>query len=488
MKMIGGASMQTRKATLAQQINYSIGGFGSTIAGTFASAFILYFYAEKAGLDPRWVGLALLIGRIWDAVTDPAMGSISDSLHLKMGRRKPWITMGAIPLAIFFVALFTPPEGLPQFSLFLYLLVIYIGYSTFLTIVTVPLIALGGDLSMDYNQRTKIAAIRLFVSIIGTFLGGAGLQFNGMFVNLSKSTQGIQQQFFTMNDGFTATAMLFGLLTALSLLYCGMIVSEPARVMPKKKEKWKIQTLGAALVNKNFMVLLSADLFYLVLVAASSALGPFLIKFRLFGGNEQLMNERYMMLFLPTMLVGPLALPLWPMISKKLGKKNALGLAFAGLGVACASKFFLYNPDHIGMVWIYNGFQGFFGVGMLMIGAALIPDIGDEVHLQQGKRNDGAFFGIFTFGQKLSGALGAVISGFTISWLGLQGAETLSAQSMLSLRVFSAFVPAVACFVAMAVFMRWFTLTQERVYEIQAELAEIEKRDLAEEMASAEIG
>ncbi len=104
----------------------------------FSRSFLLFFYSQVVGLDPWLAGIALTIGRVWDAISDPVMGAISDRTRSRWGRRRPYIMFGAIPLAIAYVSMWVPPTGWSQTGLFVYLMVTDIVFNTLVTVVVDP--------------------------------------------------------------------------------------------------------------------------------------------------------------------------------------------------------------------------------------------------------------------------------------------------------------------------------------------------------------
>jgi len=85
--------------------------FGANAVITFQMTFLILFYTQTVGLAPSLAGIALMVGRLWDAITDPAMGNMSDRTTFRMGRRRPYMLFGSIPLALAYIALWTPPVG-----------------------------------------------------------------------------------------------------------------------------------------------------------------------------------------------------------------------------------------------------------------------------------------------------------------------------------------------------------------------------------------
>ena len=124
------------------------------------------FYASEVGLGLASVGLILLMARIWDVVSDPVIGQMSDRIETRFGRRRPWIVAGTplVMIAVWF--LFVPGAGAGATHLLVWSLVLYTGW----TMMILPLTAWGAELSASYNERSRIAAFRETAIILGTLL------------------------------------------------------------------------------------------------------------------------------------------------------------------------------------------------------------------------------------------------------------------------------------------------------------------------------
>jgi glycoside/pentoside/hexuronide:cation symporter, GPH family len=134
----------------------------STI-GLPLTIYLAPFYAGEMGLSLAALGTAMVLARILDIVVDPFIGSMSDRLHTRFGRRKPWLVLGAAVLLVGMVRLFHPPVGVTLSYFLFWLGVMYVGYS----LVQVPHRAWGAELSPHYDERTHISSVRQFFATGG---------------------------------------------------------------------------------------------------------------------------------------------------------------------------------------------------------------------------------------------------------------------------------------------------------------------------------
>ncbi len=158
--------------TFSSKLLYASGTVSFSAKDVAFGSFVLFYYTSVVGLQGSLAGAALFIAMVWDAVTDPVVGSFSDHLQSRWGRRHPLMAIGGIPLGICLFALFNVPADLSQWQIFAWMLVTCLLLRTFLTIFTVPYLALGAELSDDYLERSSIAGMRtIFGWISGITLG-----------------------------------------------------------------------------------------------------------------------------------------------------------------------------------------------------------------------------------------------------------------------------------------------------------------------------
>lgn len=159
---------------------YGVGQLPEGIKSAAFGFFLLFYYNQVLGLSGTLAGIAVFIALCLDAASDPIVGSWSDFVRSRWGRRHPFMYAAAIPFALCFYLLFAPPSGLSQTGLFLWLLIFAVLTRTTQTFYTVPYMALGAELSRDYDERTLLSSLRTVFQLAGMFLvliGGSLLFF-----------------------------------------------------------------------------------------------------------------------------------------------------------------------------------------------------------------------------------------------------------------------------------------------------------------------
>ena len=133
--------------------------------------FLLKYYTDYTGLDAKWAGLALLIGKSFDAVSDPIMGYISDRTRSSWGRRRPWFLAGSIPLALSFIGMFSANPGWSQTQLFAWLVATNVLFWVGNTMVDVPHAAYGSEMTSAHEQRISLMGWREGFKTVGLLFG-----------------------------------------------------------------------------------------------------------------------------------------------------------------------------------------------------------------------------------------------------------------------------------------------------------------------------
>ncbi len=169
----GKTDVPKGKLTFWQKGFWSMGAMGDNVMANSHGYLAMQIYNVALGVNPAFLGLAMGIPRLIDAITDPIMGNISDNMHSRFGRRRPFIFIGAILSGLMFYFMWAPPKFLSSTGLGWYFLMVAILYYLAYTVFTVPWGALGLELTQDYNERTKVQAFRQFMAGISGFaLGG----------------------------------------------------------------------------------------------------------------------------------------------------------------------------------------------------------------------------------------------------------------------------------------------------------------------------
>lgn len=456
------------------KVLYGIGSVANAIKATLFGLFTLYFYTSVMGLSGTLVGVASAAGLAWDAVIDPYIGYLSDRADLWFGRRHTFMLVGAVTMGLSFWAFFSSPQGLSTGVLFLWLLLTGLLVRTTISLYGVPFLALGAELSQDYNERTLIAGIRGALGLLGT-LAASVLPFALFFPS---TVPGVDPK---LNySGYPAMGLASGLaMTAVGLVTT--VSTLPWRSYPRRSDNGEIPetrwgflaSFAASLRIPSFrVVFVSSSLFFLSVVINSVLTIHFLTYYLKITASSALSALQFS-LYVGT-LVGVVC---WLRISKAVEKRWLYFVATLVTAMAMLNVFFLFGegrPLGVGNEWALRagyGVVGFFASALRIVPASMIADVADQDELITGQRREGSFFGIFTFGDQLAAGMSLFVTGVLLDrFAGLvPGQVYQSAQTINRIAMLYSLLPAVLLILAAVLSLR-YSLDRRKVEAIQAEL------------------
>src|SRR5579863_1936075 len=156
---------------------YGLGSVAFGVESVALGSLVLLFFNQVIGLPASWVGAAIMIALIFDAIFDPLLGQWSDHLRSPWGRRHPFMYASAAPLAVAFYFLWNPPYGWSNHAMVVYLLVMLVAVRLLVSLYEIPSAALAPELTPDYDERTSLLAYRFFFGVLGgTVMGVLAFQ------------------------------------------------------------------------------------------------------------------------------------------------------------------------------------------------------------------------------------------------------------------------------------------------------------------------
>ena len=477
-------------------------GFGQAAEGLKNGAFgvfLFFYYNQVLALSGTLAGLAVGIALVFDAVTDPMAGSISDNWRSKLGRRHPFMFLAALPLAVAFFLLFNPPEDLGQAGLFAWLLIFAILTRGAMTLYHVPHIALGAELTEDFEERTTVVAFRQFFSTFGT-LAAYVIGFSLFFYESPDLPHG---QFRV--DAYAPFAMTLGLLMVASIVTSAWGTRSQIPYLPQATGMPEKLGLGAmffrmlheireALSNRSFAWLFSGVLIVFMMVGVDSALNLHMNTY--FWELSATGNTLFF-------AASPIGVLIGTLIARRLNtifdKKPSIvfGTAWWALCqiVPIILRIFGYFPENgtdallITLVCV-KFVQGVGVVQALVTFGSMVADIVDEHELKTGKRQEGIFFASVSFSGKFTTGIGNVVGGVAldlISWprgVAIQTAADVPPETITWLGL--VYGPIVAGFAVVSVWCySKHRLDRQRHRQIVAELSERRRAVQAEQTRSA---
>lgn len=450
--------------TFKQKAAYGIGAVGKDMVYALSASYAMYFYQDVLGLSATFVGLILMIARIFDAANDPFMGILVAKTNSRWGRFRPWLFSGTILNAVVLYALFAAPD-LSQAGLMVYFTIVYILWGVTYTMMDIPYWSM-------IPAVTKTSAERENLSVVGRTCTGVGSALIAMFTMLLVGALGGDSE----RTGFRWVALIVAVIFVVSEVLCCIYF--------KEKSQTKMQTAG---VKDMFKALFRNDqalVVVLSIVLINSALyltSNFVIYFFKydFGGvNWKGDYTLFSTVGGAAQILGMMVL--YPLLRKKLSSTQVFTVslitgiaAYALLLVECLLGFSASLP-----LLLIPGVLIFACNGMLSVLTTLfLSNSVDYGQLKTGRREESVIFSMQTFVVKAASGVAVFLAGIGLDIIGLQGntdevgpiAER-SAGTLLGLRLMMTILPMIVLVVALLLFRRKFKLTDERVTEIAEEL------------------
>ncbi len=403
---------------LMDKIGYGTGNFGFGIVFQVIATYLIFYTTAILRIPGSIIGTAVSLSVIWDGVTDPMMGYISDQTRLRwFGRRHAYILFGTIAMAVVNYFLWVIDPGLSVATKTFAVLTYVILVKTFMTIYSVPYTALGAELSRDYDERSSIQGIRTVFFLSGLFIATV----MGMYLFFRPTLEFPQGQLNPIayrNIGLTSsvTALLFGLVCFFSTKkYIPFLPqTNPDAGKPDFRLSKLVGDVAKALKNADYKYVVVGYLFTNI---ASALIGT--IGLHVFTYTFLFTNFDIAIVIGVQFGVSILSQPLWIMISKRIDKKPAvkLGLMMAMLGAFYFLILVFVRGAVHGNVLYFMPFAilaGFGTGGLFSLPLSMIADTIDVEELSTGERNEGIYYGCLTLCYKLSQAIAIFLLGVVL--------------------------------------------------------------------------
>lgn len=449
---------------LSTKLAYSSADLAGALSYIALNTWLLYFLVNIAGLPPLQAGAVFVLGRLVDAVLDPVIGTLSDRLKPKVGRLI-FLRWGAVPAGASFVLLFLLP--LSAEAKFFTALLGLILYSVIYTFINMPYLALLPELAPGYDERTVLNAYRLTFAMVANLIAVAAPPV------IVVAVTGSVELASSPPAGWLVMAVIFGLIMSAALFITGFGVREPRTTVPSTAPStvprssllkevrttfgthgfWQVFVMFVT-VTMGFMIANSVLPFYLESALSLSAAEQPVVLLTLFG-------------------TALLTFPLWTFVSSRIGKKGALTL---GLLIEVASLLLLVSVVPAGSVsGILLGVVALNAFGLAAVTLfpwAMLPDVIEFDELASGRRREGLFYALFTFGQKVAGSAGVFANAIIIAAFNYQ--QGSSEQTSETLRGLSLMIgPVAASVFGLAILFVWlYPITRKTHRAAQDALAQ----------------
>lgn len=432
---------------LGRILSFSLPVTGEGFMQMLMNLYLLKYTTDVLGLSPVAMGGIFLVSRVWDAISDPLVGFLSDQTKTRMGRRRPWMLLAAVPMAASFVLMWSAPASLSKEAVTLWVGASILLFYTCRTAFGVPHDSLAAELTTDYHDRTRLFGIRRAFFGVGAIL---------VFVAVDSFLEGGESR-----SGAMLVASLAGMLTALAIFFMVWQVPEPLEHQGRGSQSIT-QAWRHVLQNRNARVLLGVFFLQQIGIGAVTMMAAYYAQYVLLdeGAFVRIMGSLFM--------CSVASIPLWIRLGKSFDKKTLMLTSMILVGGALSSLGFLGAGD-LNLIWLIACVAGVASGGLDVLFPSIQADVIDSDELATGERKEGVYFASWHFASKTAVGISGVLAGFALEAAGFVPNVEQTETVKTAIRATMSAVPFVTYAAGIALFAR-FALTREAHREIRKRL------------------
>jgi GPH family glycoside/pentoside/hexuronide:cation symporter len=438
------------KLSLAQKVLYSAPTFAGAAIAIPLLIHLPKFYSDVVLVPIGYIALAIAVARALDAMVDPAIGWLSDRTNTRLGRRRPYMLLGAPFAAVALYFMLAPPESLEPARAGVWFGVTFAFYFFFHAIYEIPYLGMGAELTLDYHERSSLYGWRTAFLISGTFVASVL-----PVVLASRGPRG----------AMAATGTLLAVLLVVLYLLLVVGVRERRRVTIHSTNAL-VPGVRVAVRNRPFMILFLTLVIASLPAAIPALLLPYYVDYVIDPADTQKTVAYFLVLYFGTSFF---CVPLWVAAARRFGKLHAWLASFV-IGISAGIGLFFAGKGDVQWVALLHVWAGIaFGAGFLLF-PAMQADVIDYDELHTGQRREAQFTAFWALVPKLVAIPGAALPIAVLAQLGYVPNQDQSPTVLMGIRVIYALVPA-ACATVAFFLGRRYNVTQQVHEKIRAGIA-----------------
>ncbi len=414
--------------------------------------YLMKFSTDVLLIAPATMGTIFGLSRIWDAISDPVAGYMSDRTRSRMGRRRPWIAASMLPVAAFYLMAWSPLESLSGDALVAWMAISVFGFYSAMTIFIVPHMSLGAELTTDYHDRNRLFGIRHITWTLGSTLALAAMAL--LIQAEAESGAAVRDMAFTL--GGSAALVTAGLLG-----FAAWFLQERPEFQGRGAQR-PFAAFADVWKNHHARLLLIVTLVDNLGGATIGILTLYIAQYIV--GAPQLAPVFILCYMVPSIA----SVPLWIPISRRIGKKQLWVLAQVLTSLSFGGMFFLQE----GSVWLISLLAASAGVAA-GAGGTVSPSIQADVidfdEYNTGERKEGAYFAAWNFVFKSAFGITLMLTGYVLQLAGFQPNVEQTDSVKFALKALYAIYPCV-CYGIGAFLLSRFSLNESEYAAVRAEL------------------
>ena len=443
------------RVPVGEKIAFGLGMATPIVFGNALAQLTNLIFNIGMGVNPILLGAAQMIPRFWDAISDPLMGYISDNTRTRWGRRKPYVLLGGLATGVCFGSIWHVSPTLGPMGVVLFYLATTMLFYTAVTIFTVPLQAMGFEMTRDYHERTRLFAYASFVGNVFAVL-------TPWMYWLAR-----REAFFADEvAGMKVVGSGVGVLIMGMAVFCGLKCKERYYGEVQRQPQVKLWASLKDVMRSRTFVRLMACVF---LVTAGynfvNGFGNYILIYYVFGGARSAASTVMGIngtAWAITALIAVFPMTWW---SRRRGKASTVRLAVILMMAGNLLKVVCYNPAFPLLTLIPTVL---ISAGMLMMytmGPAMVADVCNEDELAHGVRREGCFSSIYSWWLKFAGSSALLVAGILL--VATRFNHELDVQTpytLFTLRAYEIGIPTLLCAIGLVMMFR-YPLTEDQAYE-----------------------
>ena len=419
--------------------------------------YVMKFSTDVLLIAPAVMGVIFSISRVWDAISDPLVGYLSDRTVGSFGRRRTWMAASVIPIGAAFVMVFSPPADLSEAALIGWMAVAVIGFYSVMTVFFVPHLSLGAELSDDYHERSRLFGIRHAFYTFGSILCLASFQ---VLIWAEDQGKAVVRQ--TALELAIVATVVMALLIGFAVIrlrerveFQGRVNERPFRAFADvvRNPHARLLIIVTFIENVGSAAIGVLTLYVAQYVVGAAAWAPLII--------------------LSYMIPSAFSVPLWIPLSRRYGKKQLWFFSMLLTGVSFGGMFVLPFLDTVDarlitmiVLAVFAGLAA--GCGGT-ISASIQGDVIDYDEYVTGERKEGTYFAAWNFVYKCAMGAMLMLTGFVLQAAGFVPNEVQSMQTQIAIVSLYSLFPLV-CYAIGAMLFRRFKLNEQAYAEIRSVL------------------
>lgn len=444
-----------RPLSLPVQAGYATADIGLNTVETALRLYVLVFYTDAVGLSAALGGLAASLAIVWDAVTDPIMGVISDRTRHRFGGRRMWLVPGGLSLALGVLAVFFPPALDSQAAKFGWLLASFCFLNTGMTVLSVPFQAMAGEMTEDPHERNVLFGWRFAFANVGSLVAAALPQ---SFLDAGETTVATLPQ----------VSVVAAMLVVATSLWSWSSTARVRFLQPPLQPQPFVSAFAAPFANRPFRPLLLAYVVASVGIGVNATTFFYYYRYVL-----RLPEDRTHVVLVTFTAVFTLSIVAWVGLARRFGKRRPLVVGSLALGVGTTLLYWL-APDVERrfelVLWVGAIGLGSF-VGSCVLIDAMLTDVLDHDCVRTRQLRSGLFFGVWRFAGKVARALAVAFAGLALDAAGFVEGSADQPPAVATVLTWM-FGPVVGAVFALTAVVLWrYRFDEQKQAQVRAILA-----------------